>query len=91
MKMSTELKWRKASASQGMNSCVEVAISTASGSSYATNCVGVGLCDCNGGTVHVRDTKDNGTGPELQFTIQEWEAFLDGAGKGEFTPSRLAQ
>jgi hypothetical protein len=36
------------------------------------------------GTVAVRDTKDAGSGPVLLFTRTEWEAFLDGAKKGEF-------
>jgi hypothetical protein len=36
------------------------------------------------GTVQVRDSKDK-TGPVLIFTPVEWEAFLDGAQKGEFS------
>ncbi|MEU6717582.1 DUF397 domain-containing protein [Nonomuraea sp. NPDC046802] len=32
----------------------------------------------------VRDTKDQGEGPVLTFTPDEWLAFLDGASKGEF-------
>lgn len=32
----------------------------------------------------VRDTKDQGGGPILTFTREEWEAFLDGVRKGEF-------
>jgi hypothetical protein len=35
-------------------------------------------------SVKVRDTKANGTGPELVFTHSEWAAFLDGVKKGEF-------
>jgi len=39
----------------------------------------------------VRDGK-NPTGPVLQFTLEEWTAFLDGATNGEFAPSgRSAQ
>ncbi|MEV4398629.1 DUF397 domain-containing protein [Nonomuraea sp. NPDC049607] len=34
--------------------------------------------------VLVRDTKDQGEGPVLAFTRDEWLAFLDGAAKGEF-------
>jgi hypothetical protein len=34
-------------------------------------------------TVGVRDSKDP-EGPVLKFTVREFEAFLDGAGKGEF-------
>lgn len=35
------------------------------------------------GTIGVRDSKDR-EGPKLTFTPAEWEAFLDGARKGEF-------
>jgi hypothetical protein len=31
-----------------------------------------------------RDTKDNGTGPVLTFTPQEWRAFIGGVRDGEF-------
>lgn len=36
--------------------------------------------------IQVRDSK-NPTGPVLSFTPAEWEAFLDGANKGEFNLS----
>jgi hypothetical protein len=36
------------------------------------------------GEILVRDTKDQGKGPILRFTRDEWSAFLDGAHKGEF-------
>lgn len=35
-------------------------------------------------SVLVRDTKDRGQGPVLSFRPDEWRAFLDGVGKGEF-------
>ncbi len=34
--------------------------------------------------IEVRDTKDGATGPTLRFTSAEFEAWLDGAKKGEF-------
>jgi hypothetical protein len=34
-------------------------------------------------TIQVRDSKDP-QGPILTFTLAEWDAFLDGAVKGEF-------
>lgn len=34
--------------------------------------------------IGVRDSKDNGHGPVLAFTLDEWAAFLNGARKGEF-------
>jgi hypothetical protein len=36
------------------------------------------------GGCRVRDSKDKGEGPVLTFTRSEWEAFIDGAKKGEF-------
>ena len=44
-------------------------------------CVEVMITD---DSVKVRDSKANGTGPELVYTHSEWAAFLDGAVKGEF-------
>ncbi len=41
------------------------------------------------GWVGVRDSKDQGAGPVLAFTEQEWNAFLAGAGSGEFHPDQL--
>lgn len=38
--------------------------------------------------VLVRDSKDP-NGPVLSFTFAEWDAFLDGVTKGEFTTERL--
>jgi hypothetical protein len=45
------------------------------------NCVEVATLP-NGGRA-VRDSKDR-SGPVLTFTEAEWDAFLDGARKGEF-------
>jgi hypothetical protein len=36
------------------------------------------------GSIQVRDSKADGTGPILTFTPAEWKAFLEGARKGEF-------
>jgi len=49
--------------------------------SGGNNCVEMRRHD---GTIEVRDTKDNGTGPVLRFTRDELTAWLDGAKKGEF-------
>lgn len=37
----------------------------------------------NGANIEVRDSK-NPEGASLSFTKAEWDAFLDGAGNGEF-------
>jgi Domain of unknown function (DUF397) len=34
--------------------------------------------------VGIRDTKDDGAGPILVFTIPEWRAFMTAAKSGEF-------
>lgn len=34
--------------------------------------------------VLVRDSKDQGEGPILRFTLPEWDAFLAGTKDGEF-------
>ena len=36
------------------------------------------------GGVDLRDTKDQGRGPEHHFTAAEWDAFIGGAKDGEF-------
>ena len=36
------------------------------------------------GMIEVRDTKDQGRGPGLRFTPDEYAAWLDGAKRGEF-------
>jgi Domain of unknown function (DUF397) len=51
-------------------------------SSGGDNCVEVAIA--GDGTVGVRDSKQLGLGPVLEFTPSEWEAFLGGAKDGEF-------
>lgn len=46
------------------------------------SCVQVRVTE--GGTVEVRDSKHGDASPILRFTPAEWDAFLDGAQKGEF-------
>ncbi len=38
----------------------------------------------NGDTIQIRDSKQGETGGTLDFTRDEWNAFLDGAGTGQF-------
>lgn len=44
-------------------------------------CVEVAFAE---GAVGVRDTKDQGMGPILEFNEREWRAFVAGAQNGEF-------
>ncbi|HEY8527942.1 MAG TPA: DUF397 domain-containing protein [Acidimicrobiales bacterium] len=55
---------------------------TSSRSSGGDNCVEVAFAA--DGTVGVRDSKQQGDGPVLEFTPAEWEAFLGGVREGEF-------
>jgi len=48
--------------------------------SESNGCVEVAFFD---GQIAVRDSKDR-SGPVLQFTHREWEAFLAGVRRGEF-------
>jgi hypothetical protein len=49
--------------------------------SVGNGCVEVAFV---GGQVGVRDSKQQGQGPVLEFTANEWEAFIGGARDGEF-------
>jgi Domain of unknown function (DUF397) len=51
-------------------------------SSGGDNCVEVAFAA--DGSVGVRDSKQKGLGPILEFTPAEWEAFLGGVSEGEF-------
>jgi len=78
--------WRKSTTSH-TNGCVEVRWRTATACPNA-NCVEVKITrgvSRRGVTfyVYVRDSKV-ADGPELTFTAHEWQAFLDGVGRGEF-------
>lgn len=51
--------------------------------SAGNGCVEVAFAD---GRVGVRDSKQQGQGPVLEFTAHEWNAFLAGAREGHFDP-----
>jgi hypothetical protein len=51
-------------------------------SSGGDNCVEIAFDP--DGNVGVRDSKQRGRGPVLEFTPSEWEAFLGGVKVGEF-------
>lgn len=51
-------------------------------SSGGDNCVEVATAA--DGSVGVRDSKQRGLGPILEFTSAEWDAFVGGVAKGEF-------
>jgi Domain of unknown function (DUF397) len=51
-------------------------------SSGGDNCVEVATA--TDGSVGVRDSKQRGEGPVLEFTPAEWEAFVGGVKGGEF-------
>lgn len=72
--------FRKSRFSQ-LSNCLEAAWKTSSFSGPGNDaCVEVrSLTD----VIEVRDSKDR-SGPALQFTPAEWQAFVDGARAGEF-------
>lgn len=76
------LHFRKSSFSGVMGNCVEVAFRKSTFSNPNGECVEV--AGGPNGAVLVRDTKDNGSGPVLEFTQAEWDAFMHGAKAGEF-------
>ena len=51
-------------------------------SSAGDNCVEIAFAA--DGSVGVRDSKQHGLGPVLEFTPGEWTAFLGGVRGGEF-------
>jgi hypothetical protein len=53
----------------------------ASHSDGTGNCVEVAAAD---GSVGVRDSKQHGRGPVLEFTYAGWKAFIRAAKDGEF-------
>jgi hypothetical protein len=69
MKVSDELKWRKADACTATATCVEVAKME-----YDDGRI----------EYWVRDSKQGDGSPKLEFTEAEWAAFLVGARLGEF-------
>lgn len=50
-------------------------------SSYTGNCVEIATAE---GVVGVRDSKQEGLGPVLEFTRAQWSAFIAAAKDGEF-------
>jgi Domain of unknown function (DUF397) len=68
--------WRKSSYSSGTGNCVEVAFPEWRKSSHSDgtgNCVEVTGADR---LVAIRDTKQGGRGPTLEFTGVAWQAFI---------------
>jgi hypothetical protein len=64
--------WRKSSYSNSSANCVEVAVAAPGTGISATASVGV------------RDSKQHGEGPVLEFPADVWHRFIAGTKAGEF-------
>lgn len=73
--------WRKASHSDANANCVQVGWRKASYSGGNGNCVQVAAGER---VVGVRDTKEHGHGPVLEFPAAAWLAFIAAAKSGAF-------
>jgi Domain of unknown function (DUF397) len=76
--------WRKSRHGNSSGSCVEVATANWHKSSYSNSsesCVEVAPADRR---VGVRDSKQHGLGPVLEFGPTAWKAFLAAVKDGEF-------
>ena len=77
--------WRKSTYSNSSGNCVEIATAAgwrkSSHSSGTGNCVEVAAVQR---TVGVRDSKQHGRGPILEFATADWQAFTAGVKGGEF-------
>jgi hypothetical protein len=77
--------WRKSTYSNSSESCVEVATATvwrkSTYSDSSGNCVEVASLDR---VVGIRDSKQHGHGPVLEFTAAAWSAFLAAVKDGKF-------
>jgi hypothetical protein len=77
--------WRKSTYSDSSGNCVEVAAATpwhkSTYSNSSANCVEVASLDP---VVGIRDSKQRGGGPVLEFTATAWSAFLAAVKDGKF-------
>jgi len=77
--------WRKSTHSNSSGGCVEVATTTvwrkSAHSNSSANCVEVASLDR---VVGIRDSKQHGGGPILEFTAAAWNAFLAAVKDGNF-------
>ena len=76
-----QVGWRTSSRSAANGDCVQVGWRTSSHSGGNGDCVQVGAGER---VVGVRDTKEHGRGPVLEFPAAAWLAFIATAKSGAF-------
>jgi uncharacterized protein DUF397 len=83
VEIGTAVMWRKSRYSVNSGNCVEVATTwhKSSYSNSSANCVEIAVKEI---TIGVRDSKQHGRGPVLEFSSAAWKAFLTAAKNGEY-------
>lgn len=76
-----EARWKTAAQCSDHHACVEARWKPAAQCGDGHACV---ECRTDGGMVQIRDSKLGDASPVLEFTPEEWVAFLGGANAGEF-------
>ncbi len=84
VEVATATNWSKSSYSNSSANCVEVTTASWRKSRYSNSSGGCVEVATTEQTVGVRDSKQHGLGPVLEFSATAWMAFLGAAKKGDF-------
>jgi hypothetical protein len=84
VEVATAITWRKSRHSNNTGGCVEVASAAWGKSSYSNSSEGCVEVASRDRVVGIRDSKQHGRGPVLEFTATAWSAFLAAVKDGKF-------